>query len=135
MEQTTTMNLPVLALRGTTIFPRMMMSIDVEREISVRALERAMENDEDIFLVAQREVGTALPGEADLYAVGTVSRALNGHPNVSEKARTAILAAAQECGFQLNQNAKQLKQIHSTNILLVVKGTRNDLFAEMIEAI
>lgn len=69
------------------------------------------------------------------YAVGTVSRALNGHPNVSEKARTAILAAAQECGFQLNQNAKQLKQIHSTNILLVVKGTRNDLFAEMIEAI
>src|SRR5699024_8254259 len=69
------------------------------------------------------------------YAVGTVSRALNGHPNVSEKARTAILAAAQESGFQLNQNAKQLKQIHSTNILLVVKGTRNDLFAEMIEAI
>ena len=35
------------------------------------------------------------------YAVGTVSRALNNHPNVSEKARTAILQAAQEVGFEI----------------------------------
>ena len=72
MEQTM-MNIPALALRGMTIFPNMLMSIDVEREISIRALERAMESEEDIFLVAQREIGTALPGEADLYTVGTVS--------------------------------------------------------------
>ena len=41
------------------------------------------------------------------YAVGTVSRALNDHPNVSDKARKAILQAAKEHGFQLNVNAKQ----------------------------
>lgn len=69
------------------------------------------------------------------YAVGTVSRALNGHPNVSEKARRAILDAAAECGFELNQNAKQLKQTHSNTILVVVKGTSNELFGEMLEAI
>lgn len=69
------------------------------------------------------------------YAVGTVSRALNNHPNVSEKARDAILKAAQESGFELNMNAKQLKQQHSNTILAVVKGIGNELFAEMVEII
>jgi len=69
------------------------------------------------------------------YAVGTVSRALNNHPNVSEKARNAILRAAAESGFELNVNAKQLKQHHSTTILVIVKGTRNELFGEMVESI
>ena len=69
------------------------------------------------------------------YAVGTVSRALNDHPNVSEKARKAILQAAQECGFELNVNAKQLKQSHSNTILVIVKGTSNELFSEMLECI
>ncbi len=69
------------------------------------------------------------------YAVGTVSRALNDHPNVSEKARKIILNAASESGFQLNQNAKHLKQQHSTTILVVVKGIGNELFSELVEAI
>ncbi len=69
------------------------------------------------------------------YAVGTVSRALNNHPNVSAKAREAILEAARESGFQFNINAKQLKQQHSTAILVVVKGTQNELFGELVEFI
>ena len=69
------------------------------------------------------------------YAVGTVSRVLNNHPNVSEKARAAILAAVEESGFQLNLNAKQLKQTHATSILVIVKGTGNVLFFQMVEQI
>ena len=69
------------------------------------------------------------------YSVGTVSRALNDHPNVSDTARKAILKAAEEQGFQLNVNAKQLKQATSNNILVIVKGTGNELFAEMLEFI
>lgn len=69
------------------------------------------------------------------YAVGTVSRVLNNHPNVSEKARTAILAAVEESGFQLNVNAKQLKQTHASTVLVIVKGTSNALFAAMVETI
>lgn len=69
------------------------------------------------------------------YAVGTVSRALNNHPNVSEKARETILKAAEESGFQLNMNAKQLKQQHSTTVAVLVKGIGNELFAEMLEII
>ncbi|MBQ8620823.1 MAG: LacI family DNA-binding transcriptional regulator [Oscillospiraceae bacterium] len=69
------------------------------------------------------------------YSVGTISRVLNNQPNVSEKAKKTILAAAEECGFQLNLNAKQLKQQHSNSILVVVKGTSNLLFARLMEAI
>ena len=69
----TTLNIPVLALRGLTVFPHMSLTFDVERRISIAALERAMEGDQDIFLVTQREIGVNTPGEKDLYAVGTVS--------------------------------------------------------------
>ena len=68
-----TMNIPVLALRGLTVFPHMNLTIDVERRISIAALERAMEADQDIFLVTQREAGVDVPGENDLYEIGTVS--------------------------------------------------------------
>lgn len=69
------------------------------------------------------------------YAVATVSRVLNNHPNVSEKARAVIMEAVEESGFQLNVNAKQLKQQHATSILVVVKGTANELFSELLETI
>ena len=69
------------------------------------------------------------------YAVGTVSRVLNNHPNVSEKARAAILAAVEESGFQLNVNARQLKQTHGTSILVILKGSGNILFAQMLESL
>ena len=69
------------------------------------------------------------------YSVGTVSRVLNNQPNVSEKAKKAILEAAEASGFQLNANAKQLKQSHSNAVLVVVKGTSNELFSGMMETI
>jgi len=69
------------------------------------------------------------------YSVGTISRVLNNQPNVSQKARDVILQAATECGFQLNANAKQLKQQHGNSILVMVKGTNNELFGSLVEAI
>ena len=66
-------NIPVLALRGLTVFPHMSLTFDVERQISIRALERAMEGDQAVFLVTQREIGSNIPGEKDLYEVGTIS--------------------------------------------------------------
>ena len=68
------------------------------------------------------------------YSVATISRVLNNHPNVSKKAREEITQAVEESGFQINTNAKQLKQ-HATSILVVVKGTSNEMFSEMIETI
>lgn len=67
-----TLNIPVLALRGLTVFPRMTSSFDVERDFSIFALDNAMESNHEIFLVTQKEIGVMQPGESDLYKVGTV---------------------------------------------------------------
>ena len=69
------------------------------------------------------------------YGVATVSRVLNGHPSVSDTARSVILRAAEESGFTLNSNAKQLKQQHSTSILVMVKGSSNEMFLQLLESI
>lgn len=69
------------------------------------------------------------------YAVGTVSRALNGSPNVSPEAREKILAVVEQHHFKLNNNAKHLKQQSSSGIAVIVKGTQNMLFATIVERI
>lgn len=68
-----TWNIPVLALRGLTVFPHMNINFDVERALSIRALEHAMEEDQLIFLVSQKEIGVSNPEEKDLYTVGTIA--------------------------------------------------------------
>ena len=67
------------------------------------------------------------------YSVGTVSRVLNNHPNVSEKARREITAAVERSGFARNENARILKQRHNEGILVLVKGRKNELFALILE--
>lgn len=69
------------------------------------------------------------------YSVGTISRVLNNHPHVSEAARETILKAAEECGFQLNENARQLKQQQSNSLLVICKGNSNELFDTLLIAI
>lgn len=67
------------------------------------------------------------------YSVGTVSRVLNNHPSVSEKARREITLAIERFGFERNENAKNLKQLKNEGILVLVKGRKNELFASIIE--
>ncbi len=67
------------------------------------------------------------------YAVGTVSRVLNGQSGVSPQARERILAVVTETGFQPNDNARQLKQRSSESIAIIVKGAGNQLFAGILE--
>lgn len=67
------------------------------------------------------------------YSVGTISRVLNNHPNVSEKARKAVTEAIERFGFERNENAKNLKQQKKEGVLVLVKGRNNELFASAIE--
>lgn len=69
------------------------------------------------------------------YAVGTVSRVLNGHPNVSPAARAKILEVVGRHGFRPNANARRLKQQASNSIAVVVKGANNLLFAGVVETV
>ena len=69
------------------------------------------------------------------YSVGTVSRVLNNQPHVSELAKEIILKAAEESGFQLNLNAKQLKQQQSNAIVVLCKGNSNELYDSLLYAL
>ncbi|MCR4600716.1 MAG: endopeptidase La, partial [Clostridia bacterium] len=66
--------MPVIPLRGITIFPSMMLHFDIGREKSVTALEQAMMGNQTVFLVTQKEAETDLPTMDDLFSVGTVAR-------------------------------------------------------------
>ena len=68
--------MPVLAMRGLVLFPQATMHFDVGREKSVRALEAAMNADQHIFLVTQKEIEQDDPGFGDLYEIGTVAHVL-----------------------------------------------------------
>ena len=69
------------------------------------------------------------------YSVGTISRVLNNQPNVSEKARKAILEAAERSGFQLNSNAKQLKQQQSNLISVLIREFENTKVSHTLKTI
>ena len=66
--------MPVIPLRGITLYPSMLLHFDVGREKSVNALESAMLTDQTVFLVTQKNAETDLPVPEDFYPVGTVSR-------------------------------------------------------------
>ena len=65
--------LPVVALRGMTILPGMVIHFDVSRERSVKAIEQAMLREQRVFLVTQRDVQTEQPGPEDLFRIGTIA--------------------------------------------------------------
>lgn len=65
-------SLPMVALRGMTIMPEMVVHFDVSREKSIAAIQEAMAGDQKIFLVAQKSIETDDPIQEDVYEVGTV---------------------------------------------------------------
>ena len=66
--------MPLLALRGLTVFPGMLLTFDVERAASIGALAAAGKRDQLIFLSAQKDIAVDLPDGKDIYSVGTVCR-------------------------------------------------------------
>ena len=73
-EQLISGKLPVLALRGLTIFPDQTVHFDVGRPKSIQALDDAMKKDQNIFLVPQKDIVNNDPGAEDLYAIGVVAK-------------------------------------------------------------
>ena len=68
-----TSTMPVIALRGLTVFPNVLIHFEVSRVTSVRALEAAMTAGSPVFLVGQRDIAVEEPDADDLYQVGTIS--------------------------------------------------------------
>ena len=66
------------------------------------------------------------------YGVGTVSRVINGQPNVSDRARERILAVMAECGYEPNSNARYLKMRSQTPVAVFVMGVGNRMFDDIL---
>ena len=69
-------DLPVLPLRDVVVYPHMVIPLFVGRDRSIKALDLAMAADKQILLVAQKSPDVDDPGQADLYAVGTLATVL-----------------------------------------------------------
>ncbi|MAI36667.1 endopeptidase La [Alteromonas sp.] len=76
VERENRIEIPVLALRDVVVYPHMVIPLFVGREKSIRCLEAAMENDKQIFLVAQKDAGVDEPESDDIYTVGTIATIL-----------------------------------------------------------
>ena len=65
--------MPMMALRGLTVFPGMVIHFDVGRKVSINALNRAMDEGEALFLVTQRDISVEEPQREDLFDMGTIA--------------------------------------------------------------
>ena len=66
--------MPLIPLRGLTVYPNMVINFDVGREKSILALERAMMMNQTVFLTSQKDIDTDLPTPKDFFHVGTVAK-------------------------------------------------------------
>lgn len=64
---------PIVALRGMAVLPGMLIHFDVNRQISIDAIENAMENDQIVLLLTQKEEETEAPSREDLHQIGTIA--------------------------------------------------------------
>ncbi|MBQ6540536.1 MAG: LON peptidase substrate-binding domain-containing protein, partial [Oscillospiraceae bacterium] len=102
-----TEDIPMMPLRGLTVFPGMILNFEVERPFSVKALDAATNGDRRIFLVAQRDIMQEDPGEDQLYKVGTVCilrqfiRAQNGMMRVlvEGETRARLIGTSRDDGY------------------------------------
>ena len=95
----------MIALRGMVMFPKTVMHFDVARDVSLAALNYAMEHDCDIFLVAQRDITVDAPNEKQLYAVGCIARIkqILKNPEGGIRAVAAGFSRAELCGITVRK--------------------------------
>lgn len=72
-ENSETIQMPVLALRGMVVFPGMLLHFDVGRKMSALAIERAMKTDQHLFVVSQKDIDLDKPSHSDLYEIGVIA--------------------------------------------------------------
>ena len=66
--------MPLVALRGVNLFPKMFMTLDIERKSSIYAINNANKGDRLVFFTAQKDIFVDIPEEKDIYTVGVICR-------------------------------------------------------------
>ena len=100
--------LPVLALRGLTVFPDQTVHFDVGRAKSVLALEAAMKADQTLFLVPQKDLLVDDPKLADLYPIGTVAKVKQVLKTQTENLRVLVTGICRGRITELSQSEPYL---------------------------
>lgn len=101
MIAVTKRTIPVIPLRGLVVFPYMMLHFDVGRQISLKALEEAMNSDQQVLLLAQKDPKQEEPSPEDLYQYGTVAKIKQMLKLPSETSRILVegLSRAKVIGY------------------------------------
>lgn len=138
-----TKTMPMIALRGLTVFPDMVIHFDVGREKSIHALERAMMLDQTVFLVPQKDVDVELPTGDDLYRVGTVAkiRQMLKLPGdsirvlIDGKFRAALKSIVQEVPYFLAvvEPVPDVEPARTPGVIAKMRMARS-MFGEYVEA-
>ena len=102
-------NIPVIALRGLTVFPNVLIHFDVAREISIKALEAAMKSGQPILLVGQKDIAVEEPGQDDLYTIGTISNVRQILRMPGDNIRVMVEGESRGMMLQLTQDEPDLK--------------------------
>ena len=100
--------LPILALRGLTVFPDQTVHFDVGRAKSVLALEAAMKADQTLFLVPQKDLLVDDPKLADLYSIGTVAKVKQVLKTQTENLRVLVTGICRGRITELSQSEPYL---------------------------
>jgi len=88
------LRVPVLPVRDNVHFPRIISTLLVGREISIRALQQAMRTDRQVIVLGQRDVGVDEPSAADLYRIGTLSEVMQVLPMPDGSMRVVLRGMA-----------------------------------------
>lgn len=121
--------LPVLPLRGLTVFPHMMIHFDVGREKSIAAIEKAMNADQRMFLVTQRDILVDDPGKRDLYDMGTIVRVKQVLKMSGDTMRVLVEGITRACLIDLENTDSCLFGRVETIIEPECDGTQNRIEA------
>ncbi len=134
--------LPVLALRGLTVFPDQTIHFDVGRTKSVLALEEAMKHDQNIMLIPQKSILDNDPGLEELYSIGVVAKVKQVLKNQGESIRVLVTGLCRAQIQELTQNEPfMMGQIMAVPETEVMDSTRaralrreaNTLYANYVE--
>ena len=121
--------LPILALRGLTVFPDQTVHFDIGRSKSIKALETAMKGDQTLFLVPQKDILVDDPGIADLYTIGTVVKVKQVLKNQGDNLRVLVNGICRGRISEIEQSEPFLSGI----VEAVPQGTyRNDTRVEAL---
>jgi len=101
--------LPVCPVRGSVIYPSMVMPIDAGRPISIRAIEAALSQERMILIVSQRDKEVEEPGAGDLYEVGTACNILRMRKNADGSVQMLVQALARVQVQQYHQASGYLE--------------------------